>query len=88
MIEIAPERVRRICKLAAGKTTDPFTRSWFERDETGFWEKEIRRILAEKYAKITALGIPEAHVDEDLSEFLLLAALTARMNEMKKRAGK
>lgn len=81
-MEIEP---REIVQAASKKVRNPVAKSWLFRDEHGTWEEAARNLLGSLRVKYpTAEAEQREHVIEELSERLILAALTTLLEEAKK----
>lgn len=86
---ILPEP-RECVRKASEDAQDPFTKSWLFMDERGTWEREAKRLLEvfqqrqeDPLTRRTA-ATPERVLNE-VAGMLRLSALTARLNDARKK---
>ena len=82
------DRARKIVRLAATHVKDPYTRDWLLADERGTFEKMANEYLDRTAARAEELGMPATAVDDEIATVIGFNALTANLEQLKKRSGK
>jgi hypothetical protein len=82
------DRARKIVRLAADQVKNPSSKAWFLADEHGFWEKQARDLLEKSADKARDLGLSEDQVNAETANYLGYLALTAALENAKKKSRK
>jgi hypothetical protein len=74
-----PQRVRRIMRLAASKTSDTEIKSWLANDEFGGREREVRRYLAQVATLDPAhvATFTESQIDDEIASRVVIGMMQA-----------
>lgn len=77
-------RARKIVKVAAGRTTLDSIKSWFFMDERGTWEESARELLDLAAQNPLAATMTEDQVNGEIADVLVMRALKASIELIKK----
>jgi hypothetical protein len=82
----ATQRAHTIVQLAATLTKVGSVKSWLRCDEKGTWEKEALQLLERVKDKAAAQHISEEQVNEEIAKYLVYLAVSATLQDAKKRS--
>lgn len=82
---------RECVRKASEDAQDPFTKSWLFMDERGTWEREAKRLLEvfrqRQEDPLKRRIVSTETVRNEVAGMLRLSALTARLNDARKKGG-